>query len=151
AYNKDMQEDKEAIFDAIDNVKLCVEIFTEMLDTASFRKERMRASAGFGFINATDCADYLVKKGLPFRQAYKIVGELVAVCIEKNYSFETLPLDEYKAVSDVFENDVYQAVDLDTCVNGRSVIGGPAKTAVERQIAGLEAFLSTETDDKAGQ
>ena len=150
AYNKDMQEDKEAIFDAIDNVKLCVEIFTEMLDTASFRKERMRSAAGFGFINATDCADYLVKKGLPFRQAYKIVGELVAVCIEKNYSFETLPLDEYKAVSDVFENDVYQAVDLDTCVNGRSVIGGPAKTAVERQIAGLEAFLSTETDDKAG-
>ena len=127
AYNKDMQEDKEAIFDALDNTILCLEIFSEMLSTASFNKDKMRASAGFGFINATDCADYLVKKGLPFRSAYKIVGELVAVCIEKGYSFETLPLDEYKAVSDVFENDVYKAVDLDVCVNGRNVPGVPGK------------------------
>ncbi len=144
AYNKDMQEDKEAIFDAIDNTKLCIEIFANMLDTATFRKEKMRNAAGFGFINATDAADYLVKKGIPFRQAYKIVGELVAVCIEKNCSFETLPLEEYKKVSDVFENDVYNAVDLDVCVNGRKVIGGPAKSAVELQIAKLEKFFKEE-------
>ena len=147
AYNKDMQEDKEAIFDALDNTLLCLEIFAEMLSTASFNKDKMRASAGFGFINATDCADYLVKKGLPFRSAYKIVGELVAVCIEKGYSFETLPLDEYKAVSDVFENDVYKAVDLDVCVNGRNVPGGPAKEAVEKQIANLEKFIKEASDE----
>ena len=147
AYNKDMQEDKEAIFDALDNTILCLEIFSEMLSTASFNKDKMRASAGFGFINATDCADYLVKKGLPFRSAYKIVGELVAVCIEKGYSFETLPLDEYKAVSDVFENDVYKAVDLDVCVNGRNVPGGPAKEAVEKQIANLEKFIKEASDE----
>ena len=147
AYNKDMQEDKEAIFDALDNTLLCLEMFAEMLSTASFNKDKMRASAGFGFINATDCADYLVKKGLPFRSAYKIVGELVAVCIEKGYSFETLPLDEYKAVSDVFENDVYKAVDLDVCVNGRNVPGGPAKEAVEKQIANLEKFIKEASDE----
>ena len=147
AYNKDMQEDKEAIFDALDNTLLCLEIFAEMLSTASFNKDKMRASAGFGFINATDCADYLVKKGLPFRSAYKIVGELVAVCIEKGYSFETLPLDEYKAVSEVFENDVYKAVDLDVCVNGRNVPGGPAKEAVEKQIANLEKFIKEASDE----
>ena len=147
AYNKDMQEDKEAIFDALDNTILCLEIFAEMLSTASFNKDKMRASAGFGFINATDCADYLVKKGLPFRSAYKIVGELVAVCIEKGYSFETLPLDEYKAVSDVFENDVYKAVDLDVCVNGRNVPSGPAKVAVEKQIANLEKFIKEASDE----
>lgn len=147
AYNKDMQEDKEAIFDALDNTILCLEIFAEMLSTASFNKDKMRASAGFGFINATDCADYLVKKGLPFRSAYKIVGELVAVCIEKGYTFETLPLDEYKAVSDVFENDVYKAVDLDVCVNGRNVPGGPAKEAVEKQIANLEKFIKEANDE----
>ena len=147
AYNKDMQEDKEAIFDALDNTLLCLEIFAEMLSTASFNKDKMRASAGFGFINATDCADYLVKKGLPFRSAYKIVGELVAVCMEKGYSFETLPLDEYKAVSDVFENDVYKAVDLDVCVNGRNVPGGPAKEAVEKQIANLEKFIKEASDE----
>lgn len=147
AYNKDMQEDKEAIFDALDNTLLCLEIFAEMLSTASFNKDKMRASAGFGFINATDCADYLVKKGLPFRSAYKNVGELVAVCIEKGYSFETLPLDEYKAVSDVFENDVYKAVDLDVCVNGRNVPGGPAKVAVEKQIANLEKFIKEASDE----
>ena len=147
AYNKDMQEDKEAIFDALDNTVLCLEIFAEMLSTASFNKDKMRASAGFGFINATDCADYLVKKGLPFRSAYKIVGELVAVCIEKGYSFETLPLDEYKAVSDAFDEDVYKVVDLDVCVNGRNVPGGPAKEAVEKQIANLEKFIKEASDE----
>ncbi len=142
AYNKDMQEDKEAVFDALDNTKLCLEIFAKMLDTASFRTEKLRAAAGFGFINATDCADYLVKKGMPFRQAYKIVGELVAVCIEKNTTFEKLPLEEYRKVSDVFDGGVYAAVDLDACVNGRSVIGGPAESAVKAQIAELESFFN---------
>ncbi len=142
AYNKDMQEDKEAIFDAIDNTKLCIEIFANMLDTATFKKDKMRNAAGFGFINATDAADYLVKKGLPFRQAYKIVGELVAVCIENGCSFETLPIEDYRKVSDVFDTDVYNAVDLDVCVNGRKVIGGPAKSAVDKQIEKLEKFFA---------
>ena len=144
AYNKDMQEDKETVFDALDNVKLCLSIFNEMLATASFRKERMRNAAGFGFINATDCADYLVKKGLPFRTAYKIVGELVALCIEKNESFETLPLADYKAVSEVFDEGVYAAVDLAACVKGRACAGGPAPEAVKRQIEKLEDFFASE-------
>lgn len=147
AYNKDMQEDKEAIFDALDNTILCLEIFAEMRQPHLSTRIRCVPAPGFGFINATDCADYLVKKGLPFRSAYKIVGELVAVCIEKGYSFETLPLDEYKAVSDVFENDVYKAVDLDVCVNGRNVPGGPAKEAVEKQIANLEKFIKEASDE----
>ncbi len=141
AYNKDMQEDKEAIFDALDNTKLCLEIFAKMLDTATFRIQKLRDAAGFGFINATDCADYLVKKGMPFRAAYKIVGELVAVCIEKNTTFEKLPLEEYRKVSEVFSDDVYTAVDLDVCASGRNVIGGPAKQAVENQIENLEKFF----------
>ncbi len=141
AYNKDMQEDKEAIFDALDNTKLCLEIFAKMLDTATFRTDKLRAAAGFGFINATDCADYLVKRGMPFRQAYKIVGELVAVCIEKNTTFEKLPLEEYCAVSNVFDDQVYKAVDLDVCANERKVIGGPAEDAVKVQIKELEAFF----------
>ena len=144
AYNKDMQEDKETVFDALDNVKLCLSIFNEMLATASFRAERMRNAAGFGFINATDCADYLVKKGLPFRTAYKIVGELVALCIEKHESFETLPLVDYKAVSEVFVEGVYAAVDLAACVKGRACVGGPAPEAVKRQIEKLENFLASE-------
>ena len=144
AYNKDMQEDKEAIFDALDNTKLCLEIFAKMLSTATFRVQKLRDAAGFGFINATDCADYLVKKGMPFRAAYKIVGELVAVCIEKNTTFEKLPLEEYRKVSDVFSEDVYTAVDLDVCAGGRKVIGGPAKEAVENQIANLEKFFMEE-------
>lgn len=142
AYNKDMQEDKEAIFDSLDNTKLCLEIFAKMLDTATFKTDKMLNAAGYGFINATDCADYLVKKGLPFRAAYKAVGELVAVCIEKNTTLEKLPLEEYKKICDTFENDVYKFVDLDVCAGGRNVIGGPAKEAVEMQISGLELFLS---------
>ena len=142
AYNKDMQEDKEAIFDAVDNTKLCLDIFAKMLDTASFCTDSMRNAAGFGFINATDCADYLVKKGMPFRQAYKIVGELVAKCIELDTTLEKLPLEQYKSVSSVFDDGVYTAVDLDVCANGRSVIGGPAESAVLKQIESLEKFFS---------
>ena len=142
AYNKDMQEDKEAIFDAIDNTKLCIEIFGKMIETANYKVQNLRNAASFGFINATDCADYLVKKGVPFREAYKIVGGLVAICIENNKSFETLSLDEYKGVSDVFENDVYDYIDLDVCVKERSVDGGPAPQQTQKQIEDLCLFLN---------
>ncbi len=135
AYNKDMQEDKEAIFDAVDTAKICLETFTPMIRTMTVLKDNMRNAAAKGFINATDCADYLVKKGLPFRDAYKATGQLVALCIDKNLVLETLPLDQYKGICDMFENDVYDAINLDTCVNGRNVVGGPAKQVVETQIA----------------
>ena len=134
AYNKDMQEDKEAIFDAVDTVKLCLRTFVPMLATMRVNKENMRNAAAKGFINATDCADYLVKKGLPFRDAYKITGRLVAICIEKNLTLETLPLDEYKKLSEIFEEDIFDAISLDTCVNQRKVDGGPAPEAVKKQI-----------------
>ena len=141
AYNKDMQEDKEAIFDAVDNVKLCLRTFTPMLRTMRVNKDKMRAAAAGGFINATDCADYLTKKGVPFRDAYKATGTLVHLCIEKGVTLDTLPLDEYKKVSDVFEEDVYHAIDLATCVAERRSIGGPAPEEVRRQISVIEAFL----------
>lgn len=134
AYNKDMQEDKEAIFDAIDNVKLCLRTFTPMLATMRVLKDNMRAAAARGFINATDCADYLVKKGLPFRDAYKITGTLVAACIDQGLTLETLPLESYKAMHPLFEEDVYQAISLDTCVRERRSEGGPAPESVQRQI-----------------
>ncbi len=134
AYNKDMQEDKEAIFDAVDTVKLCISTFIPMLATMRINKENMRAAAAKGFINATDCADYLVKKGLPFRDAYKITGTLVAKCIELNTVLEALPLDEYKKLCDTFDNDIYDAISLDTCVNMRNVDGGPAPSSVKKQI-----------------
>ncbi len=134
AYNKDMQEDKEAIFDAVDTVKLCITTFIPMLATMRVNRENMRAAAAKGFINATDCADYLVKKGLPFRDAYKITGTLVATCIEKGTTLEELPLAEYKALCDTFEDDVYEAISLETCVNMRKVPGGPAPESVKAQI-----------------
>lgn len=142
AYNKDMQEDKEAIFDAIDTAKLCVEVFTPMFKTMTVKKDKMRAAASAGFINATDCADYLVKKGMPFRDAYTIVGKLVAYCIENGKTLETLSLDEYRGISPTFEQDVFEALDLTTCVNGRNVPGGPAENEVKRQIAALRAFVA---------
>lgn len=126
AYNKDMQEDKEAIFDAIDTVKMCLTAFTPMLDTMTVISQNMRKAAAGGFINATDCADYLVKKGLPFRDAYKATGSLVAVCIEKGLTLETLPIEEYKAICDVFDEGVYDAISLERCVTERSPYGGPA-------------------------
>lgn len=134
AYNKDMQEDKEAIFDSIDNVKLCLKTFIPMVATMRVLKDNMRHAAAKGFINATDCADYLTKKGVPFRDAYKVTGQLVAICIEKGLTLETLPLDEYKKLSDVFEDDVYSAISLDTCVNQRTSFGGPSPVEVKRQI-----------------
>lgn len=141
AYNKDMQEDKEAIFDAVDTVKLCISTFIPMLATMTVLKDNMRTAAAKGFINATDCADYLVKKGLPFRTAYKITGTLVALCIEKNTTLEQLPIEEYKKLCETFDNDVYDAISLDTCVMQRGVDGGPAPDAVKRQIAELECRL----------
>ena len=134
AYNKDMQEDKEAIFDAMDNVKLCVKTFIPMISTMKVLKDNMRNAAAKGFINATDCADYLVKKGMPFRDAYKIIGTLVAQCIEKNLTLETLPLEDYKAMTDIFDNDVYDAINLETCVRERKSEGGPSPEAVREQI-----------------
>lgn len=134
AYNKDMQEDKEAIFDAVDTAKLCISTFIPMLKTMTVNKDNMRKAAAKGFINATDCADYLVKKGLPFRTAYKITGTLVALCIEKGTTLEKLDLSEYKKLCDTFEEDVYQAINLDTCVMQRDVYGGPSPKAVKKQI-----------------
>ena len=140
AYNKDMQEDKEAIFDAVDTVKLCLTTLIPMMQTMRVNKENMRAAAAKGFINATDCADYLVKKGVPFRDAYKITGGLVAQCIEKHLTLETLPLAAYKAASDVFDQDVYQAIALETCVKERKVEGGPSPVAVQKQIDAVKAW-----------
>lgn len=141
AYNKDMQEDKEAIFDAVDNVKLCLKTFIPMLATMKVLKENMRNAAARGFINATDCADYLVKKGMPFRDAYKITGTLVALCIENGLTLETLPIEEYTAMTDLFTDDVYEAISLDTCVKERKSEGGPSPDAVREQIALAEKAL----------
>lgn len=142
AYNKDMQEDKEAIFDAIDTVKMCLTAFTPMIDTMTVLKENMRNAAAKGFINATDCADYLVGKGLPFRDAYKATGELVALCIDKGLTLETLPIDEYKKICPLFDDEVYKAINLERCVAGRLVPGGPSKESVEKQIEAAKKAIS---------
>ena len=134
AYNKDMQEDKEAVFDALDTVNMCLSAFIPMIETMKINRENMRAAAGKGFINATDCADYLVKKGLPFRDAYKITGAIVAWCIENGQTLESMALDDYKVFSEHFENDIYDAVLLDVCVSGRKVYGGPAPENVLKQV-----------------
>ena len=142
AYNKDMQEDKEAVFDAVDTAKICLELFASMLETATFRTQTLREAVSKGFINATDCADYMVKKGLPFRSAYKVVGTLVAYCIQNHKTLETLTLEEYKAADPIFENDVYAAIDPDTCVAGRACYGGPAPQSVIKQIEELRNILT---------
>ena len=134
AYNKDMQEDKEAIFDAIDNVKLCLSTFIPMLETMSVYKDNMRNAAARGFINATDCADYLVKKGMPFRDAYKITGGLVAECIAKQTDLEHLPIEAYQEKTDLFDEDIYNTISLDTCVKERKSYGGPSPESVTKQI-----------------
>lgn len=142
AYNKDMQEDKEAIFDAVDTVKMCLNAFTPMIDTMTVLKDNMRNAAAKGFINATDCADYLVGKGLPFRDAYKATGELVALCIDKGLTLETLPIEEYKNVCEMFDDDVYTAINLEKCVNDRLVEGGPSKQSVDAQIAKARKIIN---------
>ena len=141
AYNKDMQEDKEPVFDAIDTVEMCLPVFTAMLDTLTVLPNNMRKAASGGFINATDCADYLVKKGMPFREAYMIVGRLVNMCIKTGETLDTLPLKDFRSISAAFDEDVYHALELKTCVNGRKVYGGPAREAVEQQIANIQAFI----------
>lgn len=141
AYNKDMQEDKEAIFNAFDTVSLCLRAFTPMLRTMTVNAENMRKAAAGGFINATDCADYLVGKGLPFRDAYKITGSLVAYCISNSKDLESLSLEEYKGFSELFEEDVFEAISLDTCVKNRTSYGGPSPENVRRQAAAVKAIL----------
>lgn len=142
AYNKDMQEDKEVTFDAIDTVKMCLPIFTDMLRTITVNKENMYKGAGGGFTNATDAADYLVKKGVPFRDAHEILGKLVLYCVNSDTTLENLSLDEYKSISDVFEDDIFNAISLETCVNKRNVIGGPSKTMMEKVIEINENYLN---------
>ena len=134
AYNKDMQEDKEAIFDAVDTVRMCLTAFTPMIETMSVLKENMRNAAAKGFINATDCADYLVSKGLAFRDAYKATGEAVALCIDKGLTLETLSLDDYKSICSLFDEDVYKAINLEKCVADRTCKGAPGLASVENQI-----------------
>lgn len=141
AYNKDMQEDKECVFDSIDTVRTCLPIFTAMLATMTVKKDNMLNAAKKGFINATDCADYLVGKGLAFRDAYKITGQLVAHCIEKNLTLDTLPLADYKAYNSVFDEDVYAAIDMKNCVEKRTSFGGTSSVSVKAQLKEIEAFL----------
>ncbi|MBQ8084640.1 MAG: argininosuccinate lyase, partial [Lachnospiraceae bacterium] len=141
AYNKDMQEDKEFTFDAIDTVKGCLALFTGMIKTMTVNKDTMEASAKKGFTNATDAADYLVNKGVPFRDAHGIVGQLVLYCIEKNISLDEMSLDEYKKISPVFDEDIYEAISLETCVEKRETIGAPSRTSMEKVIAVNEEYL----------
>ena len=146
AYNKDMQEDKEWVFDAIDTTKGCLALFTGMLKTMQFNKERMAESARHGFTNATDAADYLVNHGVPFRDAHGIVGRLVLLCIEKKIALDDLPLDEYKEICPVFEEDIYEAISLKTCVNKRLTIGAPGHDAMAQVIKICQDYLSAYED-----
>ena len=141
AYNKDMQEDKEALFDALDTVTLSLKTFTGMLDTMKIKKEVMRKGAAGGFTNATDVADYLVKHGIAFRNAHEIVGEIVIYCINKNKAIDELSLNELKSFSPIFEEDIYNAIDLLTCVEERQVIGGPSTKSVKIQLDRLAKFI----------
>ena len=146
AYNKDMQEDKEMAFDAMDTVQDCLALFTGMLATMKFKKDRMAASAMNGFTNATDAADYLVGKGVPFRDAHGIIGRLVLYCIDRNTSIDALSLEELKSISDRFEDDIYDAISLKTCVEKRLTIGAPGPDAMKKVIAIHKAYLEDETD-----
>nr|WP_300323930.1 argininosuccinate lyase [uncultured Anaerostipes sp.] len=142
AYNKDMQEDKELTFDAIDTVKGCIALFHGMIKTMTFHYDRMEDSAKHGFTNATDAADYLVNHGVPFRDAHGIVGRLVLLCIERGISLDELPLEDYQAISPVFEDDIYEAISMKTCVEKRNTIGAPGHAAMEKVIAINEAYLA---------
>ena len=142
AYNKDMQEDKEPVFDALDTVTMCLPVFAGMADTMTVLPENMRKAAGRGFINATDCADYLTKKGMPFRDAYTAVGQLVAACAAQGKTLEELTLEELQAVSPLFGEDVYEALKLENCMALRRSFGGPAVEETTRQIQEIEAFVA---------
>ncbi len=143
AYNKDMQEDKEMTFDAMETVKGCIALFTGMIKTMQFRKDKMEASAKNGFTNATDAADYLVNHGVPFRDAHSIVGQLVLYCIDKNISLDEMSLEEYKAISPVFEEDIYEAISMETCVKQRMTLGAPGQDAMKKVIALSKEYLNT--------
>ena len=142
AYNKDMQEDKELSFDAMDTAKGCIALFTGMIDTMKFNQEVMRNSSKNGFTNATDAADYLVNHGVPFRDAHGIVGQIVLYCIDKNMAIDDMSLEELKAISPVFEEDIYDAISMETCVNKRLTIGAPGKEAMEKVIALEKEYLA---------
>ena len=146
AYNKDMQEDKEPVFDALDTVELCLPVFTGMIETMTVLPENMRKAAGRGFINATDCADYLTKKGMPFRDAYTAAGQLVASCAAQGKTLEELTLEELRAVSPLFGEDVYEALKLENCMALRSSFGGPAAAETTRQIEEIEAFIQARSE-----
>ncbi|MGI6715583.1 MAG: argininosuccinate lyase [Eubacteriales bacterium] len=142
AYNKDMQEDKEFVFDSSDTIKACLEIFAPMIAEMTVNADNMRKAASKGFINATDCADYLTRKGIPFRDAYKITGRLVNECVKTGQTLESLPLEKYKEFSSVFDNDIYDAVNLENCVARRTSYGGPSPDAVKKQIEIVDKFLN---------
>ena len=141
AYNKDSQEDKEQAFDALDTVRDSIILFTGMLDTLSFNKERMADSAKKGFTNATDAADYLVKKGVPFRDAHGIIGQMVLYCLDKKKAIDDLSMDEFKRFSDVFDDDIYDAISLETCVNNRNTYGAPGAESMQKAIMRYEEYL----------
>ena len=143
AYNKDMQEDKEGLFDAIDTVKMCLPVFTNMIATMTVKKDAMLNAAKGGFTNATDAADWLVKQGVPFRDAHEIIGKLVLYCIEHNTNLDDLSLEEYKAISPVFDDSVYAAINVNECAQARKVVGGPAKEATTMAIANNKAYFET--------
>ncbi|MCD8126428.1 MAG: argininosuccinate lyase [Clostridiales bacterium] len=149
AYNKDMQEDKEPVFDAIDTVEQCVPVFAAMLDTLTIRPKDMSRAASRGFINATDCADYLTKKGMPFREAYMVVGRLVNSCIKSGDTLDTLTLRDFRAVSDLFDSDIYRALELRHCVGERKVYGGPSPEDTTRQIQSAEDFVAAHRPEQA--
>jgi argininosuccinate lyase len=142
AYNKDMQEDKEAIFNAVDTVKMCLPVFSNMLATMKLRNANMYKAAQGGFTNATDIADYLVKKGIPFRSAHEIIGKMVLYCIDNNKSIDQLTMDEFKNFSQKIEEDVYTEISLEKCISGRSLVGGPAKQTVINAISNAKKYLS---------
>lgn len=143
AYNKDMQEDKEAIFDCIDTVKMCLPVFTSMLSTMAVKNENLYKAAKGGFTNATDAADYLVKRGVAFRDAHSIVGKLVAYCLSQNKDLEDLSLDEFKSISAIFDNSIYDAIKVEKCVQARSIEGGPSKEYVQKLIESNEQYLNS--------
>ena len=148
AYNKDMQEDKELSFDAMDTVKGCIALFNGMLATMKFNKDRMHSSANKGFTNATDAADYLVKHGVPFRDAHGIIGKIVLYCIDKGIAIDDMSLDELKAICPVFEEDIYEEISMETCVNNRLTVGAPGKAAMEQVIAQEKAYLAEDWKKK---
>lgn len=146
AYNKDMQEDKEALFDSIQTVKIALSAMIPMIETMEVKADRMREAASKGFINATDCADYLTKKGVPFREAYGVIGSLVQTCIKKAITLEEVPLETYQSLHHLFEEDIYEAINLDNCVIKRDIEGGPSPKAVIQQMKQLKRQLNTETE-----